>query len=266
MSDSEPKNADQRVGELAAATGVTVRTLHHYDEIGLLVPSGRSSAGHRLYSQADVERLYRITLLQRLGLSLSEIANALDPSEPNLAPVLDRHLRTLDERLSAGARIRNRLSLLVDRSPTQTHLSTNDLIEVMEDIAMFESNVKSRISILVFRDLEASSEYLSRVFGLEPVSIDRDPSGNPVHAALQAGDGVIWLHPESPEFGLASPRSVGASTATMAIMVDDVDAHHAHAVANGADVVYPPVDQPYGYREYSARDLEGGLWSFMKPC
>jgi len=45
----------------------------------------------------------------------------------------------------------------------------------------------------------------------------------------------------------------------------DVDAHHAHAAANGADIVYEPVDQPYGYREYSARDNEGGLWSFMKP-
>jgi uncharacterized glyoxalase superfamily protein PhnB len=47
-------------------------------------------------------------------------------------------------------------------------------------------------------------------------------------------------------------------------MVDDVDAHHRHAVEQGATIVYGPVDQPYGYREYSARDLEGGLWSFMK--
>ena len=50
----------------------------------------------------------------------------------------------------------------------------------------------------------------------------------------------------------------------MAVMVDDVDAHHRHAAARGAEMVYEPVNQPYGYREYSARDLEGGLWSFMK--
>ena len=49
------------------------------------------------------------------------------------------------------------------------------------------------------------------------------------------------------------------------VMVDDVDEHHRHAVEQGAEVVYPPVDQPYGFREYSARDPEGGLWSFMKP-
>jgi MerR family transcriptional regulator, thiopeptide resistance regulator len=48
-------------------------------------------------------------------------------------------------------------------------------------------------------------------------------------------------------------------------MVDDVDAHYAHAVEQGATIVHEPVDEPYGYREYSARDPEGGLWSFMKP-
>ena len=48
-------------------------------------------------------------------------------------------------------------------------------------------------------------------------------------------------------------------------MVDDVDAHHRNAVEQGAVIVYEPVDQPYGYREYSARDLEGALWSFMRP-
>jgi uncharacterized glyoxalase superfamily protein PhnB len=48
-------------------------------------------------------------------------------------------------------------------------------------------------------------------------------------------------------------------------MVDDVDSHFRHAAERGADIVYEPVDQPYGYREYSARDPEGGLWSFMKP-
>ncbi len=51
----------------------------------------------------------------------------------------------------------------------------------------------------------------------------------------------------------------------MAVMVGDVDAHHRHAASEGAIVRYEPVDQPYGYREYSATDLEGHLWSFMKP-
>lgn len=86
-----------------------------------------------------------------------------------------------------------------------------------------------------------------------------------MHGEVQAGDGVIWLHQVSPRFGLASPKSLGAATGTTAVMVEDVDAHHRHAVAEGAEIIYPPTDMPYGYREYSARDPEGGLWSFMKP-
>jgi uncharacterized glyoxalase superfamily protein PhnB len=51
----------------------------------------------------------------------------------------------------------------------------------------------------------------------------------------------------------------------MAVMVDDVDVHFRHASDEGASIEYEPLDQPYGYREYSVRDNEGGLWSFMKP-
>jgi MerR family transcriptional regulator, thiopeptide resistance regulator len=50
----------------------------------------------------------------------------------------------------------------------------------------------------------------------------------------------------------------------MAVIVDDVDDHHARVTANGGNIAYPPIDQPYGYRKYSARDCEGMLWSFMK--
>lgn len=58
-----------KVGELARATGLSVRALRHYDELGLLVPSERTGGGHRLYGEDDVHRLYRIVALRSLGLS-----------------------------------------------------------------------------------------------------------------------------------------------------------------------------------------------------
>ena len=130
---------------------------------------------------------------------------------------------------------------------------------------MLETPLERRISILVYSDLEEAYEYLTRVFGLGPGEITRDDAGNAVHAELEAGDGVVWLHPEAPEFGMRSPRTLGAATASHAVMVGDVDEHHRHAAEQGATIDYEPVDQPYGYREYSARDHEGGIWSFMKP-
>lgn len=128
-----------------------------------------------------------------------------------------------------------------------------------------DTTVQGRIPILMYSDLEARFHELIEVFGLGPGQLERDGDGNVVHAEIHAGDGMIWLHLESAEFGLASPATVGAATATTAVMVDDVDAHFRHARDRGAVIRYEPVDQPYGYREYSAVDGEGGFWSFMKP-
>jgi MerR family transcriptional regulator, thiopeptide resistance regulator len=254
----------RRVGELAAASGLTVRTLHYYEELGLLRASGRSQAGHRLYSDADVERLYRICLLRRLGLALDEIGRALDDPVWSLRSAIAAHLETLDQRLEAGGRLRARLVHLASSMPNCEGPLTDDLLNVLEEMTMLDTTVQRRISILVYSDLEAAYNFLVEVFGLGPGQLTRDESGRVHHGEIQAGDGVVWLHPESPDFGLASPRTLGSVTASVAVMVDDVDAHFRHAAGRGATIVYKPVDQPYGYREYSARDNEGGLWSFMK--
>ncbi len=65
---------DHSVGRVAGLAGVTVRTLHHYDAIGLLSPSGRSAAGHRRYDDADLDRLQRILFYRELGFPLEEVA------------------------------------------------------------------------------------------------------------------------------------------------------------------------------------------------
>lgn len=259
MSDA---SASRRIGEVAAAAGVTIRTLHHYEAIGLLNPMGRTDAGYRLYDDASVERVYRICVLRRLGMSLDQIGRALDGDEWSLTQALQTHLDEIEERLAAAARLRAGLvQLLADRTTTQP---VPNLMEVLTNMSELDHPVEQRIQILVYADIEAAASFLVDVFDLGPAEISRDGDGVPVHAAVDAGDGQIWLHPESPEFGLASPHSLGAATATTAVMVSDVDAHHDRAKERGAEIVYAPVDQPYGYREYSARDPEGGLWSFMK--
>lgn len=141
----------------------------------------------------------------------------------------------------------------------------DELLALLEEMTVFETSVQRRINLLVYADIESAYEYLVRVFGLGPGELTRDEEGNVVHGEIEAGDGVLWLHPESPEFGLASPKTLGGASSCMAVIVEDVDAHHRHAVEQGATIRYEPTDQSYGYREYSALDSEGGLWSFMKP-
>src|ERR1035437_8549229 len=73
-----------RVGDLAKATGLSVRALHHYEEIGLLPPSTRNDAGHRVYSEKDIEKLQQIISLKQLGLSLGDIGRCLKEKAPSL--------------------------------------------------------------------------------------------------------------------------------------------------------------------------------------
>lgn len=255
----------RKIGQLASATGLTVRTLHYYGEIGLVVASHRSPAGHRLYSDDDVERLYRVALLRRLGLPLAQIGQALDDPAWDLRAAMAAHLSHVEDRLQRSAHLRSHLAQLLAMPDWDSPAFTTDLLSILEETTMLETTIQRRISILVYADVEAAHRYLVEVFGLGPGLLTRDDGGRTVHGELQAGDGVVWLHPESPEFALSSPRTAGRVTATVAVIVEDVDAHFVHARDHGAEIVYEPVDQPYGYREYSARDGEGHLWSFMKP-
>jgi DNA-binding transcriptional MerR regulator len=87
------------VGEVAALAGVTVRTLHHYDRIGLLSPSGRTAAGYRQYAPADLDRLHQVLLYRELGFPLEEVATLLDDPSADPAAHLRRQHALLRDRL-----------------------------------------------------------------------------------------------------------------------------------------------------------------------
>jgi MerR family transcriptional regulator, thiopeptide resistance regulator len=87
------------VGEVAALAGVTVRTLHHYDRIGLLSPSERSAAGYRRYTPSDLDRLHQVLVYRELGFPLEEVATLLDDPDADPAAHLRRQHRLLRDRL-----------------------------------------------------------------------------------------------------------------------------------------------------------------------
>jgi len=211
-----------------------------------------------------VRRLYRICLLRDTGLPLAEIGRALDEPGWDLHHAMVTHLEMLDHQATVGATLRHRLTRMITALDDNNSPTTGEFLETLEDMTMLNDTVQQRISILVYADIPTIHAYLVRVFGLGEGRLDYDQDGTCMHGEVQAGDGMIWLHQVSPRFGLASPappQTLGAATGTTAVMVEDVDAHHQHAAEQGAEILYPPTDQPYGYREYSARDPEGGLWS-----
>lgn len=264
MSGSLPGSGEPgqswKIGALAQSTGLTVRALHYYDHIGLLTPSGRTGAGHRVYSAADVARLYRISLLRRLGFPLGQIAAALDDPQWQLQGAVQRHLDDTRRRAAAAARLCARLAKIAAEFDRSQGPPPAQLLSVLEEMVMLDGVAHSTTSLLVYNDLAAAHEYLVRVYGLDPGPVTLDDGGRIIHAEVRAGSQVIWLHPAAD--GYQSPRSLGAVTSMTVVAVDDADAHHARAVQAGADIIEEPTDQPYGVREYGARDLEGQLWYF----
>ncbi len=125
------------IGELAKATGLTVRTLHHWDAEGLLVPAERTEAGHRRYSGADVERLYRIVALRRLGLSLRDVAAALE-GDGDLRGTVASQLERVEGDLATLERVRLRLRGLLATLDGGEAIDPTELIQTIEVMTMHE--------------------------------------------------------------------------------------------------------------------------------
>lgn len=101
-----------KVGELARRSGLTVRTLHHYDSIGLLKPSGRSDAGYRLYNRNDVARLHQVQALRRFGMALADIGHFLAQPGASLPDLIARQIDALDQQIAEAAKLREQLTVL----------------------------------------------------------------------------------------------------------------------------------------------------------
>jgi DNA-binding transcriptional MerR regulator len=121
----EKRLAAHTVNQLARLAGISVRTLHHYDHIGLLKPSARSAAGYRLYGTQDLLRLQQILLYRELDLPLEEIRRILD--DPGFDPVeaLARHKRTVERHAERLARLLHTIDRTIARL-TEVDMSLTD--------------------------------------------------------------------------------------------------------------------------------------------
>jgi DNA-binding transcriptional MerR regulator len=134
------------VGEVAALAGVTVRALHHYDRIGLLSPSERTSAGYRRYSAADVDRLHSVLVYRALGFSLEEVATLLDdPAADPVEHLRRQHRLLLDQRDRTSAMVAAVEKELEARA-MGISLSPEERFEVFgeHDPAQYDAEVEQR--------------------------------------------------------------------------------------------------------------------------
>lgn len=180
-----------KIGELAEATGISVRTLHWYEEIGLLRPARRTSAGHRLYSDTELLRLQQILSLRALGLSLDEIGALL--AQPDATPLdaIERHLARAREELAEKERLIRRLEALSSALREAKRISTEELLHTIEVTVMFEKYYsKEQLEKLAERRRALGEETIKAAEAEWPTLIEKmtaamEANVDPADASLQ---------------------------------------------------------------------------------
>lgn len=118
------------VGEVADLVGISVRTLHHWDSVGLVRPRGRTSAGYRTYSAVEVERVHRVLVYQEIGFGLAKIAALLDDPEVDEVSQLHAQRRLLDERIGRLTRMAGALDQVLASRASGTTLTAQRQAEI----------------------------------------------------------------------------------------------------------------------------------------
>src|SRR5438034_2799224 len=119
----------------------------------------------------------------------------------------------------------------------------------------------SVVPILVYEDVAQAVDFLCRAFGFTERLRAGAPGGAVSHAQLAVGDGAIMQGRQGAE---VRPPRPGEVSQYVTVHVDDVDAHHEHAKAQGATIVKAPANMPFGERQYTAEDPGGHRWTFSQ--
>ncbi len=130
-----------KIGELARQTGLTVRTLHHYDAIGLLRPSGRAENGYRQYNRNDVARLHQIQALRRLGLSLEEAGALLAGENADIGAIVAQQIAHLNSQIENATLLRDRLQRLQEDFVTAAEPDLQEWLATLELMAIFDKHL-----------------------------------------------------------------------------------------------------------------------------
>ncbi len=203
------------VGEVSALVGITVRTLHHYDERGLLVPSGRTESGYRLYSEGDLKRLQEILGWRALGFTLDEIGGLLDEVGHDALSALRTQRELVDAELARLASLARALDRAIASAEHGDEQQENTMFNGFEASA-YEDEAHERwghtdayresahrvasYSKEQWREIEAQRREIERLFA-DLKRSGRPADGEPARAAAEQARVHLdlWFYPCSRE-------------------------------------------------------------------
>ncbi|MFJ7586783.1 MerR family transcriptional regulator [Streptomyces sp. NPDC097617] len=207
------------IGEVARRSGVSARMLRHYDALGLVRPTGRTGSGYREYSGEDIRRIFHVESLRSLGLSLREVARALDDPGFRPAELVDGLVRQTQERIAVETALLTRLRRIGAAEPA-------DWEDVLQTVALLHALGSENAAKRQRAALSSGEEVAIPVEALvEAVLNEAEPNvaGALRWAVAQSGDAALDLLAQ----GLASPVAAVRERAVRAI----AEIPHGHAVA-----------------------------------
>ncbi|WP_054025714.1 MerR family transcriptional regulator [Bacillus sp. FJAT-28004] len=155
-----------KVGDLAKLTGLTVRTLRFYDQIGLLSPSDQTESGHRLYSESNLSRLHQILSLKELGLSLEEINLALSGGHISPLEIVNLQINQIKEQIKLQQKLLEQLRHVSKLMQGQAELTVEDFTSLLQAMKMeFEKPVIERQTSWE-RHLDLLGDFLAEESGI----------------------------------------------------------------------------------------------------
>jgi DNA-binding transcriptional MerR regulator len=129
-----------KVGELAEKTGITIRTLHHYHEKGLLIPSGKNETGYRMYSKDDIIRLQQIISLKQFGFNLERIKQILERKDYDPVKIIQTQLNVVEEQIKIQQKLKFQLETILMVLSNQ-EAKTEDFIKLIGVFTMSKNDI-----------------------------------------------------------------------------------------------------------------------------
>jgi DNA-binding transcriptional MerR regulator len=194
------ERAPLKIGELARRTGLSVRTIRFYEQVGLLPPAARTNGGHRSFATADVAQLQRISSLRRLGMTLAEAGEVLRGGVDALG-VVQLQLQRLRERVRAEQLLCRRLERISSQLEAGEPVSIDDFIQIIEETQMADQMSPELQARLKELHKDTSADRIREVEEVEWPDLfedvraamreDADPAGERVQALVMRWQGLV---------------------------------------------------------------------------
>lgn len=214
------------IGALATMAGISVRTLHHYDDVGLLPASGRTDSGYRTYSAADIDRLFEILTYRELGLGLAEIADVVDAPASRQTALEAARART-NHQITRLTAIRSRLDIEIAALTKGTPMTPEEKLSVFGD---FDPDAHTAEAEERWGSAEAFAESSRRT---SSYTVDDWAAINAEAAAIYTGFHTLATEGRSPH------------SAQAAALVDEHRAHITHWFYDCTREVHSGLGQMY---------------------